>query len=333
MKPVKLGVIGCGLAAREIHWPALKNLKDKFEIMVVCNHTEPKAKEFAELVGNVPYVLDYNELLNRADVEAVTIILPIHLNYQVTKDALQAGKHVIVEKPLAANLKDAKLMLEFEKHFPLVMMVAENFRYHEVFRRLKAYMDEGQIGEPHTIFWDIFYFIDSLKNRYAQTKWRIHHKYPGGFITDAGIHNIAALRDMFGDIVSGTAFTRSVNPGLGEIDSMSFQFLTANNVHGVLNFFVSANSFEVYRLLILGNKGSILVENNESIVIKRNNKIEFEERIITDRGYQTEFEAFFRAIRNGEKVISSFSEAYRDLEVMVRAVESANRWDAFRFDK
>ena len=114
MKPVRLGIIGCGLAAKNIHWPALKKLKDKFSIVCVCNHTEPKARQFSKLVGNVPYVLDYKDLLKRPDLEAVDIILPICLNYSVTKDSLEAGKHVIVEKPLAANIKDAKEMLKFE---------------------------------------------------------------------------------------------------------------------------------------------------------------------------------------------------------------------------
>jgi predicted dehydrogenase len=50
MKPVKLGIIGCGIAAKDLHWPALKELSDLFEIIVVCNHSEPKAKEFSQMV-------------------------------------------------------------------------------------------------------------------------------------------------------------------------------------------------------------------------------------------------------------------------------------------
>jgi len=53
MKPVKLGIIGCGIIANKGHWPALQKLRDKFEITMVCNHTEPKAKSFAAMVGGV----------------------------------------------------------------------------------------------------------------------------------------------------------------------------------------------------------------------------------------------------------------------------------------
>ncbi|MFQ5754369.1 MAG: Gfo/Idh/MocA family protein [bacterium] len=332
MKPVKLGIIGCGIAARDLHWPALKKLTNKFEITVVCNHTEPKAKEFSNMIGGVPYVLDYAELLSRTDVEAVDIVLPIHLNYQVTKDALQAGKHVMVEKPLAANLTDAKSMVEFESHYPQVKMVAENFRYHDTFHRLKTYLVEGIIGEPYVIFWDVFYHINPNTNKYAQTKWRIHHQYPGGFITDAGIHNIAVLRDMFGDMVSVNAFTKSINRKIGEIDAMSLQFVAANSIHGVFNIFVSVNGFQENRLLILGTHGSALVKDNEKIVINKNNKIELEETIITDNGYVGEFEAFYQAIRNGQKVVSSFTEAYLDLQVMLRALESTKNQQNIKLD-
>nr|MBC8400837.1 Gfo/Idh/MocA family oxidoreductase [Candidatus Neomarinimicrobiota bacterium] len=84
MPPIKLGIIGTGLAARKLHWPALKKLLAKFEIATVCNHTDQKAREFARLVGGVPYVLDYHDLLDNSQIEAVDIVLPIELNHIVT---------------------------------------------------------------------------------------------------------------------------------------------------------------------------------------------------------------------------------------------------------
>ena len=106
-----MGVIGCGIAAHDLHWPALRDMKDKFKIIAVCNHTEPKAKAFSETVGGVPYVLDYKDLLSREDVDAVTIILPFELNRRVTEDALAAGKHVMAEKPLETLSEDLLKML------------------------------------------------------------------------------------------------------------------------------------------------------------------------------------------------------------------------------
>ena len=322
MPPIKLGIIGTGLAARDLHWPALQQLAQKFDIAVVCNHTEPKAKKFAQLVGGVPYVLDYQELLENPEIEAVDLILPIHLNYEVTMDALEAGKHVIVEKPLAANLHEAKLMLEFENCYPQVKMVAENYRYHPTFARAASLIQAGKIGQPYSVFWNSFGSIDA-SNRYAQTEWRIHHQYPGGFVMDAGIHNIAALRDLFGEIKEVKAFTKSIRPGIGEIDGMSLQFATEGGIHGVFNMFFSATGHSENRLLILGTEGSLLVDQNRRITVTGAKGIDLEETVENDNGYRAEFEAFYEAIRNGKKVASSFREAYRDFEVMVRALDSA----------
>jgi len=321
MKPVKLGIIGCGIAARELHWPALQKLKDKFEIIAVCNHTEAKAKSYSELVGGAPYVLDYRALLHNPEVEAVDIILPIHLNFEVTRAALVAGKHVLVEKPLAAQLAQAKKLVADEKKFPQVKMVAENFRYRSTFFRVKTMLDSGAIGVPYFVFWNVCFKVDE-RNKYSHTDWRIHHQYPGGFLTDGGVHNIAALRFWFGDIIAGHAVTRSVNRAIGELDTMSLQFRTQTNVAGVLNLFFSADGHFENRIIILGATGSLIIESN-TIRLKRTGADDLVETIADDGGYMAEFDDFYAAIRTGRQPVSTFSQAYRDLEIILTALKSA----------
>ncbi|RMF60207.1 MAG: gfo/Idh/MocA family oxidoreductase [Calditrichaeota bacterium] len=330
MEPVRLGMIGCGIAARDLHLPALQRLSDKFEIVAVCNISEPKAREFASRVGDVPYYLDYRELLAQSQVEAVDIALPIHLNYSVTRAALEAGKHVMVEKPLAGNLGDARKMLEFEQRFPQVMMVAENFRYHEAFRLLRSIFDEGEIGKPYAVFWDVFRLVDE-NNKYAKTEWRLNHTYPGGFITDGGVHNIAALRDLFGDFIRGSALTRSINPGIGEIDTLSLQFETERGVYGVLNLFVSSRGYRANRIVVLGSRGSVEVQDNRLIRVNRGDTAPQDHVLEEDLSYVREFEDFYCAIRENKRVLSTFAEAYRDLETMLTALERAREWRKLRF--
>lgn len=327
MQPVRLGIIGCGIAARELHWPALNKLRHQFEITVVCNHTEPKAREFASLVGGVPYVLDYRDVLERRDVEAVAIVLPIHLNYVVTKAALEAGKHVLVEKPLAANIAEANAMLTFEKRFVQVKMVAENFRYRTTFHRVKERLTAGDIGAPYAVFWNVFYWVDR-QNKYARTQWRIQHQYPGGFITDGGVHNIAALRFWFGNIISGYAFTKSIQPEIGKLDSMSFQFATESGVAGAFNIFFRSHGYTENRIIILGSEGSMVIEGN-SITLKQAGMADRQEIIEDDGGYQGQLEDFYRAIRHGTTITSSFSEAYQDLMTIFRALESGETGNPF----
>jgi len=326
---VRLGIIGTGIAARVLHLKPLLNLRDRFAISCVCNHTEPKAREFAALAGEVPYVLDYHDLLARKDVDAVFIILPFELNRRVTLDSLEAGKHVMVEKPLAASLDDAEMMSDFPARFNTVMMVAENYRYDPVFLRAKEIMQAGRIGEPYSAIWNQFTFAGT-DNEYARTSWRINHKYPGGFVMDAGIHNIAVFRDLFGEITAGVAFNRGVNPAIGRMDSMTFQFTFESGVNGVLNAYFSANGIDKNELLILGTEGSLVVAGNR-ISVRQQGKAEAEEVVKTDKGYQRQLEDFYYSIVNHAEPVSSFAKAYKDFQTMVLALDSATKWEELKF--
>ncbi|MGE5352141.1 MAG: Gfo/Idh/MocA family protein [Acidobacteriota bacterium] len=321
MKKVKLGIIGCGIAARELHLPALEKLKDKFEITMLCNHTAQKAKDLSGRLGNIPYVLDYRELLKNSDVEAVDIALPIHLNYQVTKDTLQAGRHVIVGKPVTATLSEGKKILSLSESSDRVMLVAENFRYRKIFLRAKELIKKGRIGKPYAATWDLFNQV-TLQSKYARTKWRQHPLYPGGFTSDGGVHNIAALRMLFGDFTSLSAFTKSINPKIGRPDTMSIQFETRTGVSGVFNIFFSVDGYWENKLLIFGSKGSIIIQENK-LTLKRNGEDDFVEDIEDDNGYAAEFLDFYNAITKKRKVQSTPLEGYKDLEVIISALKSA----------
>jgi len=319
MKPVKLGIIGCGLAAQNIHRPALEMLKDKFEIVCVCNHTEQKAKDLARLIGGAAYCADYRQMLEDKNIEAVDIALPIDLNYQAVKDSLNAGKHVIVEKPLAANMEQAKQMLSFPDHYKKVMMVAENVRYRPSTTKLKGYIDSGVIGKPYALFWDVFHHLTN-DNPYMQTQWRLDHKYPGGILLDGGVHLIAGIRTLVGDITELTSRVKSINPGIGRMDSLSILFTTAQGVCGVCNMYNSAICGVENRLRILGDKGTLILAN--STIEIQTNENSSKEQIENDGGIIEEFNDFFSAIRMQTPVSSSFYQAYKDMEAIVAAVES-----------
>jgi predicted dehydrogenase len=329
MKKVSLGIIGCGIAARELHLPALQKLASRFEITAVCNHTEPKAKMLAEMAGGVPYVLDYRELLRRDDVEAVDIVLPITLNYRVTHDALRAGKHVIVEKPIAPDLADGRKMLHLTKRYRQVMMVAENYRYRPLFQQVLRLLQREAIGRPYAAVWTVLTRL-TRENRYAQTSWRLKHRYLGGFLTDSGVHNVAAIRMLFGEIKSVSAFTQSINPSIGKLDTLSFHYETTEGVSGTFTLFFSAIGHPEDRLLIFGTKGTLVVEKNR-IQLRREDKRNALLSIEEDSGIRDEFLNFYSAVRKGAKTRSSFAEGYRDLQVILAAVTAGRTGRRIQF--
>jgi predicted dehydrogenase len=323
MQAVRLGIIGCGIAANDLHLPAILKLRDKFTVTCVCNRTEPKAKAFAAGLG-VPYVLDPAELLARDDVDAVDIALPVELNLRTTAAALAAGKHVFVEKPIALDAAQASSMVALAAAHPdLACLVAENYRYKESFRRLKALMDSGSIGRPYMAQWTCLQKID-VDNKYVQTPWRRNHRYEGGFLTDGGVHNVAALRIMFGNLTCRGAVVRSVNPALGRTDSLQFMFDSESGVAGVFTECFSAAGASEGKLLILGSEGSLSCEN-DSITVRRPGRPDSVEAFPGDDGYVAEFEDFYRAVREGSVPLSDFSEGRKDLESILGALEAAAR--------
>ncbi len=108
--PVRVGIIGTGLAVKLIHWPVLQHLPGYFKLVMVCDIDQDSARATAQQAAEeldspgCTWTGDYRELLANDQVEAVLIALPIQLTAQVIIEAAQAGKHILAEKPLAANL-------------------------------------------------------------------------------------------------------------------------------------------------------------------------------------------------------------------------------------
>lgn len=322
-RKIKLGIIGTGLAAKILHLPALKRLGEKFEVTAVCNHTDKKAREFSKLIGGVKYYLDHKELLKDKNVEAVDITLPIDLNYQVTIDSLKAGKHIFLEKPLAASMTEAKQMLKLKSKYKQVMLLAENFRYRKVYNSVNELLKRKSIGNVYAAQWNVFYNVSSEKD-YGATEWRQKHKYVGGFMLDAGVHNIAALRMLFGEVESIATFTDSINPKIGKPDTMSVQMIFNSGVKVIYNLFFTVKHHWENQLLVFGDKGTMEV-NDDMILLKLNDNNPQKIDASDYGGYDEEFLDFYNAIVNRKKVKSAFIDGYKDMEVVFAALKSAEK--------
>lgn len=330
MQPIRLGLVGCGLAATNLHWPALQKLQDRFQLVMVCDTSEQRAKEFSALAGNVPYVTDPSRVLENLEIEAVDVVLPIQLHNAMAHRVLEAGKHLFVEKPLAGSLKEARQMSELEGKYPLVKMVGENFRYRKALARVRQLLDAGSIGAPLTVFCNLFAQFDVQGNPYAQTPWRRQNKFAGGIVTDVGIHYAAQLRFIFGNLRVTGAFCQSFDSAIGAVDSISFQFTNSHDLRGVMNLFLGARDCFQESITVLGREGTLMGGQHGSnfgdfkLSVARDGKTT-EEVIQHDTGIEEEFVDFHSAIRGGTTVKSSFAEAYQDLKFTLDALQSAQR--------
>lgn len=333
-EPIRLGIIGCGLAVKWLHWPALKKLKEHFQVTVACDVEAQAAAEIAELaqkdLGQVCRTTgDYREVLAAKDVEAVLISLPIHLNAQIILECAQAGKHILAEKPLAANLEQAQQLAATMRGFKnIVVEVAENFHYRTDIQKAKEWLAAGKIGELFMLQLEARFWTNTNEG-FASTLWRQDNQYRGGLVADGGVHYAAALRDLGGEVEQVQAFTRSIHPLVGEPDTIALNLRFRNGAIGIFSYTGGAKTTETspMKALLLGTEGAIMLGNDKVVLTKgenQNAKVveEFEIKDF-DNGYAAEFDNFWRAIREGQPVRVTIDEALKDFTIIMRALDSA----------
>ena len=149
-KALKLGIIGCGRVAEERHFPALRHLPD-VEVMAVSDTDENRMKRLADPLGIEHRWSDYRALLEDPDVEAVGILTPTATHAEIGLAALEAGKHVLIEKPLAVDLEACDRLIAAGARSSLTVTVGFNLRWHRLVQRARTFMQTGALGRIKAI--------------------------------------------------------------------------------------------------------------------------------------------------------------------------------------
>jgi predicted dehydrogenase len=208
--PVGIGIIGGGGIARDAHLPAYKKLQDegKVKIVAVSDPNEEAASLAAERF-NIPHKFtDYHQMLELSSIAAIDVCTPNFLHKQPTIDALNAGKHVLVEKPLALNAIEGQEMVDASHKNKRKLQVALNSRFAAGPQALKRFIKDGRIGE-------IYYARAHALRRRGVPSWGVFtqkDKQGGGPLIDIGVH-ILDLTLWLMDYpepasVSGTSYTK-----------------------------------------------------------------------------------------------------------------------------
>lgn len=144
---VRIGVIGAGGFAEQCHIPGIR-AHPQGEVVALCARTAERVTAMARRLGVPEVYSDYRELLAQPEIDAVTVATPDAAHLPVTLAALEAGKHVFCDKPLAMNVAEARRMVEAAQRSGLVNMVAFTFRYAIALRTLRRLIAEGAAGTP-----------------------------------------------------------------------------------------------------------------------------------------------------------------------------------------
>ncbi len=184
-KKIKVGLIGCGGIANGKHMRALKNI-DEVEVVAFCDIIEERAISTAEKYGtpDAKIYVDYKELLKDESIEVVHVCTPNRSHSFITIDALEAGKHVMCEKPMAKTYAEAKAMYEASVRTGKKLTIGYQQRWRGESLYLKEACDAGELG-------DIYYARALALRRRAVPTWGVflnEYEQGGGPLIDIGTH-------------------------------------------------------------------------------------------------------------------------------------------------
>ncbi len=148
--PIHVAVVGLGHwgpnLARNIH--ALPHAR----LYALCDADAARLQQWAERYPMARAVRDFDRLLEDPALDAVMLATPVRTHYPLARAALQAGKHVFVEKPLARTAQEAQDLVQLAESQGLILMVGHVFLYNAAVRQVKAYIDSGELGEIYYIY-------------------------------------------------------------------------------------------------------------------------------------------------------------------------------------
>ncbi len=147
MRPLRIGLIGAGTIAWSAHLPAIARLRELVELVAIADVRETAAKRAAQHFGCESAYTDYRHLLDRADIDAVLICTPEFLHAEQAIAAAEAGKHILCEKPMAANLAEADAMLDACRRARVTLMVGHSRRFIPRYQRIHDAIVAGEVGD------------------------------------------------------------------------------------------------------------------------------------------------------------------------------------------
>ena len=184
-KKVRIGIVGCGGIANGKHLPSLSKLKN-IEIVAFCDLVLERAQEAAKKYGapKATVTADYRELLKDQTIDAVHVCTPNDKHAEITIAALESGKHVMSEKPMAKKAADARRMVEAAKRTGKKLTVGYQTRFQDDSQYLHKICRAGELGE-------IYYAKAHAIRRRAVPTWGVfldEEKQGGGPLIDIGTH-------------------------------------------------------------------------------------------------------------------------------------------------
>jgi len=339
-RKIRLGFIGTGGIAKNAHMTSLKNIED-IELVAVSDINRETAQAASDMFEGKPKVYtDYKEMLKNEKLDAVDVCTPNLYHKQPSIDALNAGLHVIVEKPIAMSAKEAQAMCQAASKNERKLMVAQCQRFRPDVQLLKKMIDAGELG-------DIYYSRVWALRRRGVPAWGVFiekDKQGGGPMIDIGVHMLDMALYLMGHpkpvAVSGQCYTKFgtrkgvFNPW-GEWDPK--KYTVEDYATGFVRFdngatlsieasFAANIKKDELNVTLLGTEGGSDMDPFR-IYKERHQRIIVEEPTMLPQvnTYEAELREFFAAIRENRDPLVTGEQALMTQQILDGVYESSQK--------
>jgi predicted dehydrogenase len=203
---VRLGIVGTSGYAEKVYLTGL-SAHEEVELVAVCGRNRTRAEAIASKYQIAEVYTDYEEMIKRGKLDGIILAAPDDLHYPMTMAALQAGLHVLGEKPMGLNVRQAEEMLEAAERAGVKHMIEFSFRWMPHYRYLHQLVSEGYIGRAYHYY--VHFFGDRALGQ--DYEWRWDPTRSLGVLGDYASHAMDMVMWLGGDITGITANLASFN--------------------------------------------------------------------------------------------------------------------------
>ena len=255
MEKKRFGIIGCGHIGKR--HAAVLDQYEYADIVSVCDIKVEQAQEQADLYGNISAHKNYLDLL-KEDIEVVSICTPHHLHKPMTLAALEAGKHVVVEKPMTLSAKDAAEMSQAAKDAGLKLFVVKQNRYNVPIKLAEEAIKNNRLGKIHMVQCNVLW--NRRQEYYDQSEWRGSLETEKGALFTQASHFIDILVWWFGKVTEAKTVMATQAHAIEIEDCGQSSVLFESGVIGSISWTTNVYSKNYEgSITIIGEKGTIKI--------------------------------------------------------------------------
>jgi len=255
--PIKIGIIGAGFIA-PMHAAGFQEVPNLTQVSVVCDLDE---KRVAELAGpfNACTTTDWKQVISDPDVQLVDVLLPHHLHYPVAMAVLEAGKHLLLEKPLAMTATQSQEIVDKARQAGVYFGVAENTCYIKAYEEAEKVIRSGRLGEINLV--RTFLPANERVRLSTADFWGRRAAFGGGALIDSGAHTFYLLKWLFDGIHDLQAFTsQKFQVGAEVEDNADVRGHLVNGADFLSSFSFTVEIPHSERLEVYGTTGALIID-------------------------------------------------------------------------